>query len=152
MAKQGPKAWSELNSIQLGRCAEQLVSVEFTFYDLSVFTAEVDDRGIDLVVRTSAGKHYDVQVKSLSKPNTVFFWKSKFSLSESLLVALVLFWKDPGQQYFLIPSLAWLHPNALLVSRDFVGKKSKPEWGINLSETNLHLLEKYAFEKVVPKL
>jgi len=153
MAKQGPNAWSNLNKTQLGRCAEQLIAVEFTFHNLSVFAAVVDDRGIDLVVRTPAGKHYDVQVKSSRNLNYVFFPKATFDPNnDKMYAALVLVRDDSGLEMFLIPSRAWLDPNALLVGRDFVGKKSKPEWGIGLAAKNLHLLEKYAFEKVVPKL
>jgi hypothetical protein len=53
---------------------------------------------------------------------------------------------------YIIPSIVWLQPNALFVSRDYKGKKSNPEWGLNLSKRNLILLEEYTFESVVRKL
>jgi hypothetical protein len=44
--------WSDLNPLQIGKFAEYIVGMEFTKYkNLSVFTAEVDDKGIDMVVR-----------------------------------------------------------------------------------------------------
>ena len=53
---------------------------------------------------------------------------------------------------YLIPSTAWLKPNALFVSRDYEGKKSKPEWDLNLSKRNLRLLKGYEFVSVVKNL
>jgi hypothetical protein len=53
---------------------------------------------------------------------------------------------------YLIPSSVWSKPNNLFVSRDYEGKKSKPEWGLNLSKKNLPLLTQFEFEKVVQGL
>jgi len=39
--------WSCLNALQLGQYAEYLVKIEFTLFGFGVYTAEVDDRGID---------------------------------------------------------------------------------------------------------
>src|SRR3990170_2253645 len=44
-------AWSELNSLQIGKYAEYFVKMEFTQYGFDVYSSEVDDRGIDFVVR-----------------------------------------------------------------------------------------------------
>ncbi len=57
--------WGRLNPLPVGRYAEYLVKLEFTLFEFSVFGAEVDDRGIDLVARTNEAIHYDVQVKSI---------------------------------------------------------------------------------------
>ena len=43
--------WGKLNSMQLGRYAEYFVKMEFTRHGFDVYTAEVDDKGIDFVVR-----------------------------------------------------------------------------------------------------
>jgi hypothetical protein len=37
-------------------------------------------------------------------------------------------------------------------SRDYEGKKSKPEWGLNLSRRTIPLLEQYRFERNVSLL
>lgn len=42
---------------------------------------------------------------------------------------------------YLIPTLAWESPDGLLVSRDFVGRNSPPEWGINTPNGRLPKLE-----------
>ncbi len=43
--------------------------MEFVLYGYDVYTSEVDDHGIDFVVRTQNGFHYDVQVKLVSPEN-----------------------------------------------------------------------------------
>ena len=53
---------------------------------------------------------------------------------------------------YLIPSNIWKKPNKLFVSRDYKGKKSVPEFGINLSEKNLPKLDEFNFEKTIEDL
>src|SRR3712207_6594346 len=146
--------WSRLNNAQLGRYAEYFVKMEFTRYGFDVYTAEVDDKGIDFVVRKEHGtedggleyRYYDVQVKSTRGMNYVFLRQSKFRLRKNLLAVLVLFGTGRWPDLYLVPSTAWEAPNALFVERPYEGLKSKPEWGINLSRRNLPLLEPYGFE------
>ncbi|MCP3993470.1 MAG: DUF4365 domain-containing protein [bacterium] len=144
--------WSKLNHLQVGRYAEQLIMMEFTLHGFSVFGAEVDDRGIDLVVRTDAGRHYDVQVKSVRGLNYIFFAKSKFPLSKQMLAAVVLFPEGDPPKKYLIPSTAWRQPTDLLAGKDYDQLKSAPEWGINLSSKNMPLLEQFDFGRVVGSL
>jgi len=39
--------WSKLSTLQLGRYAEYFVKMEFTLHGFDVYSAEVDDKGID---------------------------------------------------------------------------------------------------------
>lgn len=82
--------WTRLNRLQLGKYAEYLAKMEFVLHGCDVFTSEVDDHGIDFVVRTRAGRHYDVQVKSYRPASNkyVFLQKSKFPISPQSLLAL----------------------------------------------------------------
>ena len=141
--------WQRLNHLQLGRYAEYYVKMDFTLYGFDLYTSEVDDRGIDFIVRKDEDRYYDVQVKSVRGLNYIFFRKDKFRLRPNLLAAIILFFQGEAPQFYLIPSTAWRKPNALLVSHDYEGKKSPPEWGMNLSQRNLPLLDPYAFEKVI---
>ena len=145
-------AWSRLTSLQLGRYAEYLVKMEFALYGFDVYTAEVDNRGIDFVIRRNPDRYYDVQVKSVRRLNYIFFQKAKFNLKENLLAAVALFFEGKSPQIYLIPATVWREPNKLFVSRDYERKKSKPEWGLNLSQRNLSLLEQFTFEKVIGRL
>lgn len=147
-------AWSCLNHLQVGRYAEYFVKMEFTLLGFDVYASEVDDKGIDLVIRQDLDRYYDIQVKAVRSPTStyIFMRKSVFALRETLLLAVVLLEEKKTPRLYLIPSAAWLEPNALLVSHDYVGKKSEPEWGLNLSTRNLPLLEGYEFEKIASGL
>ena len=83
--------WNRLKHIQLGRYAEYLVKMECALHGLDVYTAEVDDKGVDFVVRAHVDTFYDIQVKSLRPPGYVFMQKDRFDLRPTNLLALVLF-------------------------------------------------------------
>ena len=127
------------------------MSVELgeTQYGFQVYETEIDDRGIDFIARYETGPFIEVQVKSLRSLGYVFAQKEKFAPRENLFMAVALFSEGTQPNLFLIPATAWLTPNELLVSRDYEGKKSKPEWGINASQRNMPILEQYGFENVV---
>ena len=141
--------WTHLNHMQLGRYAEYFVKMEFTLYGLDVYTSEVDDRGIDFVIRKGDTRYFDMQVKSIRNLNYIFFPKDKVQPRVNLLAAVVIFSNGKQPSLYLIPSTMWLQPNSLFVSRDYEGLKSKPEWGLNLSSKNLALLAELSFEKSV---
>lgn len=58
-------SWSHLNKQQVGTYAEYFVKMEFALHGFQVFKPEVDDRGVDFIVRRDAGPWYEVQVKSV---------------------------------------------------------------------------------------
>jgi len=128
--------------------------MEFTLHGFDGYTSEVDDKGIDFVVCDDHREHYyDVQVKSVRNFNYIFFRKEYFVPRENLLVAIVLLHELEPPELYLVPSRAWLQPNQLFVSRDYEpAKKSKPEWGLNLSHKNYPLLAAFSFEKSVNAL
>ena len=64
--------WSKLNKLQIGKFAEYYMNMEFTLKGYQVYSTEIDDRGIDFVVKNSTGKHFDIQVKSIRKLGYVF--------------------------------------------------------------------------------
>ena len=144
--------WDKLNNQQTGAYAEYFVKMEFTMFGFQVYSSEVDDRGIDFVCRHESGPFIEVQVKSIRGLNYVFMRKCHFQLRKTLYLSLVIFPQDKEPSFYLIPSLVWEKPNALFVSRDYVGKKSKPEWGLNISQKNLQELRKYEFDKSIEGL
>jgi hypothetical protein len=93
----------------------------------------------------------DVQVKAVRGFNYVFMRKRHFKLRPNLFLALVLLHEGSAPQLFLIPAEAWRNCNGLFVSRDYVGKKSEEEWGLNLSRRNLPLLRPYEFHESAPR-
>jgi hypothetical protein len=144
--------WSRLTHLQIGKYAEYFVKMECTLYGLDVYTAEVDDKGIDFIVRTSHNHHYDIQVKSARNQNYIFIPKSKFELRDNLLLAVVYFAAHKPPDLFLIPSSVWRTPNQCFVSRDYEGKKSQPEWGLCVTSKTYPLLAQYSYDRMLPLL
>ncbi|MHB1756796.1 MAG: DUF4365 domain-containing protein [Leptospirillum sp.] len=151
--------WSKLNHLQIGRCAEYFVKMNFASAGFEVYSPEVDDHGIDFIVRRPRGQFYEIQVKSLRGLGYIFFPKEKFKLREGLCASIVLFPSNSETneskkelKFFLIPSLGWKNPNELLVDRDYLGLKSKPEWGLNVSAKNKKLLQNFDFGTMLGSL
>lgn len=140
--------WKSLSTLQVGRYAEYFVKMDLTMYGYEVFSSEVDDRGIDFIARGGGG-FLEIQVKASRNLSYVFVRKEDFPLTPDRLIALVLLEDGKEPELYLIPMTAWAEPNRLFVSRDYDGLKSKPEWGLNLSLTNLPLLEPYRLEQFV---
>ncbi len=146
-------AWSSLNHLQIGRYAEYFMKMEFTMYGFDVYSAEVDDKGIDFVIRRGADRYYDVQVKSKRGLGYVFFPKATFELRESLLAAVALFEDGRPPDLYLIPSTAWGDPRGPFVDREYgEGMKSAPEWGLNIARRSLGALEPYKFDDTIRRL
>jgi hypothetical protein len=142
--------WSKLNSLQLGRYAEYYSKMEFASYGFEVYTSEVDDHGIDFIVKTKSGIFLEIQVKSVLKTKYVFMQKEKWNIeSPTTYLSLLLFEDGKLPETYLIPATAWKTPNVLLGDKDYEGLKSKPEYGLNLSKRNMQLLQEYKLEDVI---
>ena len=145
--------WSTLNKQQVGRYAEYFVKMELTMLGFQVYTTEVDDRGVDFVARYHRGAFIEVQVKSLRRYESVFVEKAKFRIAPESYLALALMFREGVEpELYLIPSTVWSSPKRPFVSRDYVGKKSKPEWGINLSGKNLKALAPFEFATIASRI
>lgn len=141
--------WSQLNKNQLGQYGEYYAKMEFTSYGYDVYTSEIDDHGVDFVVRDlKMGDFFEVQVKSIRPGSSIYIEKDKISLDEHHLVCLLYFSDGELPEVYIIPATVWKNPNAAFVSRNYdkSGQSSKPEWGINYSAKNISLLERYKAE------
>lgn len=149
------KALSKTGKKKFGTYGEYYAKMEFASYGLDVYTSEVDDHGIDFVVKGAHG-FYEIQVKSIQlSTGYVYMTKKHFSSDNPhLYLCLLLFQQGRLPDLYLIPSAAWRRETPLLRchSYDKPGLKSKPEYGLNLSKKNLPLLEDYAFPKIIPQL
>lgn len=132
--------WDALTRQQIGKYAEYLVKMRLTQTGFQVYGTEVDDRGIDFVLRRDPGLYWDVQVKSVRRKGYVFFQKEKFTIRPNLLVALVIFPTAGEPGIYLIPAARWLKPDGFFVDRDYEAAASKPEFGLNLSPKNIPAL------------
>ena len=143
--------WSRLNHLQRGRYAEYYAKMEFTSYGYEVYTSEVDDHGVDFVAKDpSSNKFLEIQVKSLMNNGYIFISESKMPvLSDSRLICYIRFVDNEEPKFFIIPSTVWNEPNEVFVYRkyDKPGQTSESEWGINISNKNLPIIEKYRADK-----
>ena len=148
--------WSELTPLQLGRYAEYYAKMEFTSYGFEVYSSEVDDHGVDFIIKSpKTNNFFEVQVKSVRDYGYVFISKSKMpELTANRLICYLHFQQGQLPDIFIIPALVWCTPNAVFVDRkyDKPGQKSAPEWGINISKKNFSLLEPYQAEVILRKL
>jgi hypothetical protein len=143
--------WTHLNRLQLGKYAEYLAKMEFVLLGCDVFTSEVDDHGIDFVVRTKEGTHYDVQVKSY-RPGTTYVYLPR--VHPSLLLAVVQFVDGELPALFLVQSCVSGGPNPMFKKCYYTeAGKREFEWGLSLAKKNLALLEKdHAFHAMISNL
>ncbi len=144
--------WSDRTKHQIGAYTEYFVKMELTRYGFEVYTPEVDDHGIDFIARHGRrGPFIEIQVKGVRKPGYVFMRKEHFQPHAGLFLALGTFFSDDVPPLVhLIPSITWLQPDQVFVSRDYGSElKSAPEWGINLSKKNLPLLERFRLDEAV---
>ena len=139
--------WSELTHMQLGKYAEYYAKMEFASYGYEVYSSEVDDHGVDFVVKVpNTYRFYEVQVKSVRDYGYALIPKAKMPvLTSHRLVCYLHFLDNQLPDVFVIPATAWDKPNAVLVDRDYdkPGQTSKPEWGISISKKNYDLLSPY---------
>jgi hypothetical protein len=146
--------WKKLNHLQLGKYGEYFAKMEFSKAGFDIYTSEVDDKGIDFIVRKNEDEHYDVQVKSVRNYNYVFMRKEVFKPRGNLLLALVLFEEDEPPTLCLVPSLEWENNLHIFFSeKDYKGKKSRPEWGLKISKSNVKEFKKlYDFDEQAERL
>ena len=125
----------------------------FTRAGFDVFGAEVDDKGIDFVLRVGGEvpRYHDVQVKAVRSRNSyVFMRKAKFPLAPNLLLALILLEEGAEPEMYLIPASAWRDAKPPFVDRDYDGKKSAPEYGLRLSPSAIAALAPFRFAGAIP--
>lgn len=144
--------WEKLNNLQKGSFGEHFAKMEFAMYGLLVFTAEVDDRGIDFVARNENGLHFDIQVKTITGRHYTFIYESKFY--ENLIVSLVILNQLAPPEIYLFRKDDWNceeYKDTPLTHRKYPNAK-EPEYGINITKGREPLLQHFLFEKRILEL
>ena len=67
--------WGVLAILKLGRYAEYHARMEFASYGMEIYLSEVDDHGIDFIVKDKKGRFCEVRVKSQRDLGRVFMKK-----------------------------------------------------------------------------
>lgn len=123
-------------------------------YGMSIYTSEVDDHGIDFVAETEKG-FFKFQVKSIrSGTSHVYMRKDKFDiLDSSLYLLLIRLINGKHPMLYIIPATTWQDENGnVFVYRAYEGKKSKPEYSVNLSRKNIPQLERFKIENMIESI
>jgi hypothetical protein len=128
--------------------------MEFTAFGFDVYTPEIDDKGIDFIVRVSGNLYYDVQVKSLRKFSYFFFLKKDIELRNNFLIAFTYLPEKHPAELFVIPSTVWLNPIPPFVDHNYdtPSLKSPPEYGFTFSKKYLPILDQYRPEHIFSTL
>lgn len=142
---------SELTPQKLGTFCECYAKMTLVSYGFNVFASEVDDHGIDFVAESTKG-FLKFQVKAIrtTKSRYVFMRKSYFDIEDpNLFLFLVLLTDGEHPKAYLIPATAWKQDSKMLVFHSYEGKKSKPEYGVNVSKKHKAELETYKLESML---
>ena len=155
MPKMDWRLLSKESKQKFGAYGEYYAKMEFASYGLDVFTSEVDDHGIDFVVKVNS-RYYAIQVKSLQADTGYVFMKERhFDIADKgLYLCLLIFEQGQLPDLYLIPAFDWNQENDLLKYHkyDKPGQTSEPEYGVNISKKNMHLLDKYKFDNKISEL
>lgn len=121
---------------------------------LEVYTTEVDDRGIDQLVRYAPGRCLEIQVKAVRKRNLTFVQKKHLGSSDEEIterlncgycMAFLLFEDGLEPEFFLIPGYAWLQPNDLLVDNPIGDRTNGPYFQLSPSRKAQPILDRYRY-------
>ena len=119
-------------------------------YGYLVFSAEIDDRGVDFVVRNDAGRHFDVQVKTVTDRNYTYITESKFS--ESLWICLVVLTEGDHPTLYLFSGRDWNSDTSNLLQRHHFPKSKEAEYGIHIAKKRVLVMKRFAFDQSVERL
>lgn len=147
--------WSrkELSRQRLGSFGEYYAKMTLASYGMSIYTSEVDDHGIDFVAETKNG-FIKFQVKTVRQgTNYVFMREEYFNIADSTLFLFLSILKDDELPVsYIVPATVWANDSTgMFVYRKYEGKKSTPEYGINLSAKNMPFLDIYKVGKMIDK-
>ena len=143
--------WSrkDLTPQKLGTFGEYYAKMTMASYGMSIYTSEVDDHGIDFVAEFE-NRFLKFQVKTIRGTSGYVFMKAAdFSPDDPNFYLLLLCLADGEYpKVYMIPANAWHDPTkTMFVYHAYENRKSKPEYGINLSKKNEMQLESYRIEK-----
>ena len=118
-------------------------------YGVRIYTPEIDDHGIDFVAEGRKG-FLKFQVKGVRGLSQVFMEKDKFDVEDDAMFLILLLLIDGEEpDMYVIPSSAWRRESTVFVTHEYEGKKSPPDYTVNVSRKNLPELEKYRLENML---
>lgn len=145
---------ADLNTFQLGKYAKNFVSETLSEHGFAIIPPKGLDKSVDFIARAGNGRCYDIKVRSVRDYNYIFFTKDKYQPRLDFFAAIVLFLPNTKPRLCLIPFIEWYIKlnNPLFADRNYSGKKSKPEWGLNVTRKNMEYLQEYEFTSVIENM
>lgn len=153
--------YSKLKNTQyVGEFGEQLVRLNFIANSIDTFIPIIDDSAIDFIAKVTKDHYFDVQVKTVRLTKSRYFYETKRKWGEeirwNLLIAFVILQQNEDPLLLLIPGEKWNEEslkNTIFSNRDYSGKKSNPEWGLQIERKNLEYLRtNYELNKILDEL
>ena len=148
--------WRSMSTIKVGRYGKYLARQELVRLGLDVCPTAIPDHNVDIVVRSrDGGKYFDIQVRTLRRWRTYFFiTEDEFPQKADSYLALVVLPEESGPRYCLLPQSAWGEGRPkYLVHYNYIGRKSRPEYGIRMSDNVMEeILRDYQMDSVVTLL
>jgi len=132
-----------LTNRELNKKAKEIIKEKFKGYG-----AKVIEKDRIFLVTSKEGREIEVLVKSIRRPTEYVLILKKYmdARQDNLYIALVIFSGENTPELFLIPATAFLEPNDLLRDRP---KYKEPEFGMNVSNKNMPLLNIYKFTNFI---
>ena len=148
--------WRSMSTIKVGRYGKYLARQELVRLGLDVCPTAIPDHSADIVVCSSdRSKYFDIQVRTLRHWRNYFFiTEDEFPQKADAFLVLVVLQEESEPKYCLLPQSAWGegHPD-YLVHYDYIGRKSRPEYGIRMSERVMdEILRNYGIDSVAASL
>ena len=138
-----------LTTQALGKFCEYYAKMALLSYGVRIYTPEIDDHGIDFVAEGREG-FLKFQVKGVRGLSQVFMEKKYFDAEDgAMYLVLILLIEGEEPDLYVIPASAWRRESPVFVSYDYEGKKSRPDYTVNVSRKNLPELEKYRLENML---
>lgn len=144
----------ELTRQRLGTFGEYYAKMVLASYGMSIYTSEVDDHGVDFVAETKRG-FIKFQVKTVRHDtNYVYMLEEYFDVEDdTLFLFLSILTDGEFPVSYIVPATVWKDDvTGMFVHRTYEGKKSKPEYGMNLSAKNIPFIENYKLEKMIDRI
>lgn len=100
-----------------------------------------------------SGEKYQIKMRTYNG-NYNFISKNELpELKDNIFVAIVYWIQNKPSKIFLCPTTLWKDDtNGIFKEKNYEGLSSGAEWGINLTENKISLLEEYEFSKMIAKL
>ena len=115
-------------------------NIKFVF-DKNAYNVDIANKSYKIIIRAYNG-------------NYTFIAKTQLpELKDDIFVAIVWWNNEKPESIYLIPTTEWNNKNSnIFVEKNYNGLKSKPEWGINLSDNKKEQLDPYEISAVIGNL